>query len=158
MTTDLIREDLTTPPPPMTDGPLTVNDSVRYQGASGDLNPIHHDTPFAKAAGYPAPFAVGMRQAGVLAAYAANWLGADNMRRLKVRFLEQAWPGDELTYRLTVSEVRHEGGATLVDLDLTCSLPDGRTHVRGWATFELPDRPTPSRTAVGLPSQGAPHA
>ena len=34
-------------------GPLTLTDFVRYQGASGDFNPIHHDTAFAQAAGIP---------------------------------------------------------------------------------------------------------
>ena len=28
-------------------GPITRTDMVRYQGASGDFNPIHHDTAFA---------------------------------------------------------------------------------------------------------------
>ena len=38
--------------PPLEDGPLTVTDFVRYQGASGDMNPIHHDTGFAQKAGF----------------------------------------------------------------------------------------------------------
>jgi acyl dehydratase len=32
-------------------GPLTRTDFVRYQGASGDFNPIHHDDEFAQSAG-----------------------------------------------------------------------------------------------------------
>jgi acyl dehydratase len=44
-------------------GPLTRTDFVRYQGASGDMNPLHHDEEFAKKAGLPAPLAVGMFQA-----------------------------------------------------------------------------------------------
>ena len=31
-------------------GPLTRTDFVRYQGASGDMNPVHHDEVFARAA------------------------------------------------------------------------------------------------------------
>ena len=56
--------------PSWEDGPLTVTDFVRYQGASGDMNPIHHDSEFASKAGFPKPFAVGMRQMGVLACWA----------------------------------------------------------------------------------------
>ena len=48
-------------------GPINRTDFVRYQGASGDFNPIHHDEEFAKAAGYPSVFSVGMLQAGILA-------------------------------------------------------------------------------------------
>src|SRR5262245_59409479 len=77
-------------------GPLTRTDFVRYQGASGDMNPIHHDEVFARAAGYSAPLAVGMLPAGVLATWATDWLGPENIRRFKVRWREQVWPGDTL--------------------------------------------------------------
>src|SRR5689334_1175394 len=85
-------------PNPKELGPLTRTDFVRYQGASGDMNPIHHDEENARAAGYPAPLAVGMFQAGALAAWAAGWLGPENVRRTKVRWKEQVWPGDVLTF------------------------------------------------------------
>ena len=47
-------------------GPISRTDIVRYQGASGDFQPIHHDEPFAKEAGYEAPLVVGMYPAAVL--------------------------------------------------------------------------------------------
>jgi acyl dehydratase len=37
--------------PQTTVGPLSRTDFVRYAGAGGDFNPIHHDEPFAQAAG-----------------------------------------------------------------------------------------------------------
>src|SRR5436853_1867726 len=89
-------------PPEKKIGPLTITDFVRYQGASGDMNPIHHDAEFAQRAGYPGPFAVGMLQAGMLATYGTDRFGPENMRRFKVQFREQAWPGDVITYRGTV--------------------------------------------------------
>ena len=39
---------------PMTIGPISRTDIVRYQGASGDMNPIHHDEPFATGSMCPA--------------------------------------------------------------------------------------------------------
>lgn len=120
---------------PFIDSPLTVTDFVRYQGASGDMNPIHHDTEFAKAAGYPGPFAVGMLQAGVLSTYATDWLGAGNLRRFKVQFREQAWPGDVLTYSGKVVGTREEGGERLIDVELACTRQTGGVHLKGWATF-----------------------
>lgn len=125
--------------PQLVDGPLTVTDFVRYQGASGDMNPIHHDTAFAQAAGYPEPFAVGMRQAGVLATYAADWFGPENIRRLKVQFREQAWPRDVITYTARVAEKREIDGQHFVDLDLTATRQTGGLHVVGWATFVVAD-------------------
>jgi acyl dehydratase len=123
---------------PFVDQPLTVTDFVRYQGASGDMNPIHHDTVFAQKAGYPTPFAVGMLQAGILATYATDWLGPENVRRFKVQFREQAWPGDVLTYTGKVAAKREEDGLRLVDLELACTRQTGGLHLEGWATFALP--------------------
>lgn len=127
---------------PFVEGPLTVTDFVRYQGASGDFNPIHHDTTFATRAGQPGPFAVGMRQAGVMAGYATGWFGQENLRRFRVQFREQAWPGDLLTYSATVTSVEESDEGLLVDLDLTCTRKSGGVHLRGWATFALDAAPT----------------
>lgn len=37
---------------PETIGPISMTDIVRYSGASGDLNPLHHDSQYARSAGY----------------------------------------------------------------------------------------------------------
>src|SRR5580658_7886815 len=71
---------------PLALGPLTRTDFVRYQGASGDMNPIHHDETVARAAGYEAPLGVGMFHAGAMAAHAAGWLGPENVRRTRLRW------------------------------------------------------------------------
>lgn len=118
--------------------PLSITDFVRYQGASGDFNPIHHDHTKATAAGFDQPFAVGMLAAGVLGGYAAQWLGPANIRRFRVRFAEQAWPGDVLTYTGEVTAVRTEGATTHVDVELAATRQTGGVHVKGWASFEIP--------------------
>ena len=43
-----------------------------------------------------------MLQAGILASYATDWLGADNVRNFGVQFREQVWPGDSLVCTGTV--------------------------------------------------------
>jgi acyl dehydratase len=126
-------------PPPFIDAPLTVTDFVRYQGASGDMNPIHHDTAFARAAGFETPFAVGMLQAGVVASYLGDWLGPENVRRLKVQFREQAWPGDVLTYIPTVAGTRVERNTRVVDVEVSVKRQTGTEHLRAWATYAVPD-------------------
>jgi acyl dehydratase len=123
---------------PWTAPPLTVTDIVRYQGASGDLNPIHHDEAFARAAGYPTVFAVGMLQAGVLGTYLTEWLGPRGVRRLRVQFREQAWAGDEITYSGVVVGIRRDtGDEVLVDVELTAVRQTGGVHLRGWATIAM---------------------
>jgi acyl dehydratase len=120
---------------PFVEAPLTITDFVRYQGASNDQNPMHHDAAFARKAGYPGPFAVGMRQAGVLADYVAAVWGPDNVRRFKVQFREQAWPEDELTYAAKVVAKNETDGRREVELETTVTRQTGGVHILGWATF-----------------------
>ncbi|GGM54678.1 MaoC/PaaZ C-terminal domain-containing protein [Dactylosporangium sucinum] len=120
-------------------GPLTRTDLVRYQGASGDFNPIHHDEGFARAAGMQAPLSLGMLQAGFLATWATDRYGAEHVRSFRVRFAAQVFPGDTVTCDGT--ETRRyvtEDGEPRVDLELTCTTQDGTVAVYGWATFVTP--------------------
>ena len=120
-------------------GPLTRTDFVKYQGASGDFNPIHHDEPFAQAAGFPTVFSVGMLQAGYLATYVTDVFGPINVRRFRVQFREQVWPGDVLTCRGTVVAVRSDEarGEKVADLDLTVTTQKGATAIVGSATVAV---------------------
>ncbi|MFJ8019370.1 MaoC/PaaZ C-terminal domain-containing protein [Streptomyces sp. NPDC096311] len=117
-------------------GPLTRSMFVRYAGASGDFNPIHYDEEFAQKAGYPSVFSQGMHQAALLATYATDWLGPENVRRFQVRFREQVWPGDVLVCRGVVTGVaERENGELLATVELTCSHQDGGVAVSGSADF-----------------------
>ena len=118
-------------------GPLTRTDFVRYQGASGDFNPIHHDDEFAQSAGYPGAFSVGMLQAGILATYATDWLGPRNIRKFGVQFREQVWPGDTLVCKGKVVDRHDDGPEPTVDLELVVERVGGGTAIKGWATFAV---------------------
>jgi len=124
---------------PRTYEPLTRTDFVRYQGASGDFHPLHHDEPFARATGFPTVFSVGMLQAGMLATYVTDWLGVETLRRFKVRFADQVWPGDELTCTATVTDIAPspEGGRR-VAVELLCLRQTGSAALKGEAEFLLP--------------------
>ena len=116
-------------------GPISRTDMVRYQGASGDFNPIHHDDDFAQSAGYPSAFSVGMLQAGILASYATDWLGPRNVRRFGVQFREQVWPGDRLVCSGHV--VSRDDAARTVDLELVVTRVGGGAAIKGTATFAV---------------------
>jgi acyl dehydratase len=118
---------------PRTFGPITRTDIVRYAGASGDFNPIHHDEGFATSAGFPTVFSIGMYQAALLATFATDWLGARNVRRYTVRFKEQVWPGDELTCGATVTAVDGDH----VTVELTCTRQTGGVAIGGEAVFAI---------------------
>jgi acyl dehydratase len=123
--------------PPTVYGPLTPTDFVKYQGASGDFNPIHHDHQFAREAGFPGVFCVGMLQAGLLASCAVDWLGPMNIRRYRVRFQEQCWPGDVITCIATVTKVAPRGAHHLVEVQLVGTRQTGALVADAAAEFEF---------------------
>ena len=123
---------------PRTFGPLTRTDIVRYAGASGDFNPIHHDETYAAAAGFPTVFSIGMFQAALLATFATDWLGPEHVRRFAVRVREQVWPGDTLTCTGTATAVEPAAGGTRVEVDLACTRQTGGVAITGTAAFVVP--------------------
>ena len=119
-------------------GPITRTDIVRYQGASGDFNPIHHDETMATAAGFPTVFSVGMLQAGLLATFATDCFPAESLRRYATRFKEQCWPDDVLTCEGVVASTTETAAGLEVVVDLTCSRQTGGTAIEATAVFLLP--------------------
>jgi acyl dehydratase len=124
--------------PERTFGPLTRATFVRYAAASGDLNPLHYDEEFARSVGYPSVFSHGMHQAALMATYLTDWFGAESVRRFKVRFRDQVWPGDVLTCSGTVDEVQRDGDVTRVVLSLTARRQTGAIVISGSAEVEVP--------------------
>jgi acyl dehydratase len=107
---------------------------VKYAGASGDFNPMHHDDTIASQVGNPSVFGHGMLTMGLAARVVKDWFGPESIRRLQVRFAKQVWPGDMLTCTATVSGTREENGEQLVDLDLTVENQNGDKAITGAAT------------------------
>src|SRR6476469_6990361 len=83
--------------PTATIGPMTRTDFVRYAGASGDFHPLHHDEVYARNAGMPTVFGMGMLHGGMLGVALARWVGPENIRSFSIRFTGQVWPDDTLT-------------------------------------------------------------
>ena len=127
--------------------PLVVEDVsrthfVRYAGASGDFNPMHHDDTIASSVGNPSVFGHGMLTAGLMARVLKDWFGADALRRYQVRFSKQVWPGETLTCTANVTGLRDaaESGVGLVDVECQVVNQDGEAKLTGTATAALPKR------------------
>ena len=119
---------------------LTRTDLVKYAGASGDFNPMHHDEVKAKAGGQPSVFGHGMFSMGLLATAITDYVGVGNVTDYKVRFAKQTWPDETLSTKVVVTAKRDEGGRNLVDLDVRLVNQDGEEKVVGEATAVLPSR------------------
>ena len=103
---------------------------VKYAGASGDFNPLHHDDTFSqRVGGYPTVFAHGMLSMGLTGRMLTDWLGPTALKKFGVRFTRQVWPGDTLTARAEVLKV--EDG--LMTIHVWTENQDGQPVVDGEA-------------------------
>jgi acyl dehydratase len=128
-------------PPPRDFGPVTRTDIVKFAGAGGDFNPVHHDDEFARRAGYPSVFAMGMFTAGLLGDYVADWLGVASVSRLAVRFMSPVWPGDTLS--CGAGEVACDDGAITAKLTVAAGAD---VRVAGEVQANVVTDPGPTQT------------
>ena len=119
---------------------LSRTDLVKYAGASGDFNPMHHDDEKARAAGLPSVFGHGMFSMGLLGRAVEDYVGIGTLKTFKVRFTKQTWPGETLVSSITVTGKRKEDGENIVDLDVALANADGEVKVAGSASAALPSR------------------
>src|SRR5580692_8652155 len=104
---------------------LGRTDLVKYAGASGDFNPMHHDEVAARAAGQPSVFGHGMFSMGLLGSALTDFVGVGNLTRYRVRFARQTWPDETLESKIVVTAKRQENGKNLIELAVTLSNSDG---------------------------------
>jgi acyl dehydratase len=121
--------------PDLVKGPIERIQLVKYAGASGDFNRIHVEEGFATAAGYPSVFAHGMLSMAFLGQLLSDWVGPAKVRRIQARFKAITWPGDVVTCRGEVVEIREENGERLADLKLTTTTQKGTVTIEGSATI-----------------------
>lgn len=87
-------------------GPITQSDIVRFAGAGGDFNPLHHDPEYAARAGFDRPIAMGQMTAGLLAAWLTDSFGVEHLTSLEVRFQKPLIIGDVIDITGTIGDVR----------------------------------------------------
>ena len=119
---------------------LTRTDLVRYAGASGDYNPMHHDEILATKAGQPSVFGHGMFSMGLLGTAITDFVGPSALTHYQVRFNRQTWPGEELRTKVVVKAKREEDGKKLIDLECSLANAEGEVKVSGEATAALPSK------------------
>jgi acyl dehydratase len=117
-----------------TSSEITRTRIVRFAGAAGDFNPMHHDEVFARHAGQPSVFAMGQLQAAMLASLVSEWLGRENVLGYGVRFVDKVWPGDRLVMRGAVAD--ESAGLRHCELEAVRS-SDGRLVLTGWARARI---------------------
>lgn len=79
-------------------GPVTQTDIVRFAGAGGDFNPLHHDPAAARQADFEAPIAMGQFTVALLSAWLTDQIGVENLRSLDVDFKAPVNIGDVINF------------------------------------------------------------
>ena len=124
--------------PVYTVGPITRTDIVKYAGAGGDFNPIHHDEAWAVSIGLPSVFSMGLFQGGLSSRLASDWIGLKNLTSFGTRFRSQVWPGEVLKIQGEVTEVEPGPDGTKVKTKITVTNEDGSdVKIQAWATGVL---------------------
>ena len=108
-----------------------------YCGGSGDHNPIHVDSDFAKAAGMPDVFAHGMLGMAYLGQALTGWVPQSALRAYGVRFASITWVGNEISCTGTVTEKFEEEGEKRVRLEVKAADQEGDVKLIGEAVVTL---------------------
>ena len=91
--------------PAFTTPPVSRFTLALYCGASGDHNPMHVDSDYARAGGSPDVFAHGMLSMGYLGRLLTNWVPQRQLRDYGVRFVAITQVGEAITCSGTVTEL-----------------------------------------------------
>ncbi len=129
--------------PAYTTAPLTRTDIVRYAGASGDFNPLHHDNTFVKVFGMERIIAHGMLIMGIAGEAITQWIDNKNLRKFNVRFAGMTEPADfddmeRTKQRATVTvtgkvvDKFEENNETRIKCEIVAQDALGNTKLRGF--------------------------
>jgi 3-hydroxybutyryl-CoA dehydratase len=109
-------------------------DIEAFADLTGDHNPVHVDEEFARTTRFGRRIAHGMLTASLISAVLANKLPGEGSVYLgqTLQFVAPVFPGDTVTARVTVKEVRE--GKPIVKLETVCVNQRDELVLRGEAT------------------------
>ena len=108
-----------------------------FAGASGDHNPIHIDTDFARRAGMPDVFAQGMLGMAWLGRLVTQWAPQSQLRRFDVRFQGITHLGHAVRCTGRVVEKLEHNGERCVRIEVLSVNQYGQTRIAGEALVAL---------------------
>jgi acyl dehydratase len=124
--------------PPLQLPPVDRTTLALFGGASGDHNPIHIDTDFARRAGMPDVFAQGMLGMAWLGRLLTAWAPQSRLRRFDVRFQGITHLGNAMYCSGQVVEKLHSAGESCVRVEIRSTNQHGQTKIAGEAVVALP--------------------
>ncbi|MEN6330961.1 MAG: MaoC/PaaZ C-terminal domain-containing protein [Smithella sp.] len=128
---------------PYTSSPITRTDLVRYAGASGDFNPLHHDNTFVTTIGMERVIVHGMLIMGIAGQAITSWIDNKDLRKFNVRFAgitepvdfddwENTWQRATITITGKIRNKFEENGENRIRCDIVAKDGLGNTKLRGF--------------------------
>lgn len=117
--------------------PISRYTLALYAGASGDHNPIHIDSDFARKAGMPDVFAHGMLSMAYLGRMLTNWQPQAQLRKFGNRFAAITQLQDHITCSGKVVELLEQNGETLARCEIQATRADGEQTLIGEALVAI---------------------
>jgi acyl dehydratase len=118
---------------------VTRSDIENFADLVGDRNPVHVNPDFAKKTRFGRPIAHGMWGLSLVSAVLGTKLPGPGTIYLSqaVRFTAPVYPGDTLTAKVRVLEVRQD--KPMVKLETTCENQEGTLILTGEALVLVED-------------------
>lgn len=123
--------------PPFTAPPISRTTLALYAGASGDHNPMHIDSDFAKSAGESDVFAHGMLNMAYLSRAVLGYAPQSHIRSYGVRFQSIVRVGESVTCTGKVAELFEKDGEKRARLELIATTSNGKVALAGEAVVTL---------------------
>ena len=135
--------------PVYTSAPITRTQLVRYAGASGDFNPLHHDETFVRMIGMGTVIAHGMFIMGIAGEAITSWIDNKDLRKFSVHFLSMTQPVNlddfeqtkgraTITVSGKVIEKYEENGEKRIRCDIIAQDAQGSRKLTGFFVVALP--------------------
>ena len=115
--------------------------SVEWAGASGDYDPIHYDTAYARKRRFPDAVVNGRLKVAWLMQLMTRWIGDEGkLKKLGCQHRGMDIIGDTVKVKGVVTKKYVENGEHLVDCDIWTENPKGEKSAPGKATVILPSK------------------
>jgi acyl dehydratase len=118
-------------------GPISRLVLALYAGGSGDHNPMHVDSDFAKQGGMPDVFAHGMLSMAYLAQLLTAQFRSEQIRGYNVRFASITPVNARITCKGSVTEKFEAEGERRVRLQLQTTTDSGTVTLQGEAVVAV---------------------
>ncbi len=117
-------------------GPISRTNLALYAGASGDHNPLHIDTDYAKRISLPDVIAHGMLIMGYLARVLTNNINQKHILEYGVQFSSITNIGETLSCSGIVKEVLGSRSNKILKLELKVKDQDNDTKLKGYSLIK----------------------